>query len=59
MRKEYLQLLSLIISSLAILYLLFINILRNTFIISDWIVVIIDLAVKLIIEIYIIIIERK
>ncbi len=58
MRKESLQFLSLTISSLVILYLLFINILRNTFVISDWTVVIIDLAVKLIIEIYIII-ERK
>ncbi len=51
MRKKTLQAISLIISSLALLYLLFINIYRETFISSDWIVVTIDLAVKTIIEI--------
>ncbi len=51
MRKKILQAVSLLISSLALLYLLFINVYRHTFIISDWIVVAFDLFVKVIIEI--------
>lgn len=53
MNKNVLQFLSLAISSLILLYLLFINILRDTFVTSDWIVVAVDLMVKLIIEFYI------
>ena len=51
MMKKILQAVSLIISSLALLYLLFINLYRHTFIISDWVVVAFDLFVKVIIEI--------
>ena len=53
MKKEKpLLFLSLIISSLAILYLLFINLYRGSFILSDWVVVTIDLLAKIIIELY-------
>ena len=45
------QALSLIISSLALLYLLFVNVYENTFSAMDWIVVTVDLLVKTIIEI--------
>ncbi len=58
MKKRVLQFLSVVISSLTILYLLFINVLRDTFIIHDWIVVIVDLTAKLVIEIYILIVEK-
>lgn len=51
MRAKILQAVSLMISSLALLYLLFINIYRQTFIISDWVVVAFDLFVKGVIEI--------
>ncbi len=51
MRKKNLQAVSLIISSLALLYLLFVNVYRETFIISDWLVVTVDLMVKAVIEI--------
>lgn len=51
MRTRILQAVSLIISSLALLYLLFVNIYRHAFIISDWIVVAFDLFVKVVIEI--------
>lgn len=51
MRKKRMQAVSLIISSLALFYLLFINVYRHTFVISDWAVVAFDLAVKVIIEI--------
>jgi len=51
MRRKTLQALSLIISSLALLYLLFVNVYENTFSAMDWIVVTVDLLVKTIIEI--------
>ena len=51
MREQTLKAISLIISSLILLYLLFINIYRQTFIASDWVVVGFDLFVKVIIEI--------
>ena len=51
MREQTLKAISLIISSLILLYLLFINIYRQAFIASDWVVVGFDLFVKVIIEI--------
>ncbi|HLD72055.1 MAG TPA: hypothetical protein VJA23_00570 [Candidatus Nanoarchaeia archaeon] len=53
MRKNNLLFLSVIISSLALLYLLFINVYNHTFIIRDWIVVTVDLLAKMIIELII------
>lgn len=50
-KKKNLQAVSLIISSLALLYLLFINVYRDTFALHDWTVVTIDLLVKAVIEI--------
>lgn len=50
MKNKILQFISLIISSLALLYLLFVNVYRNSFIFSDWVVVSVDLFAKLIIE---------
>ena len=51
MRKRSLQAVSLIISALALLYLLFINVYKDTFVLHDWSVVAVDLSVKTIIEI--------
>lgn len=51
MRRKALQALSLMISALVLLYLLFINVYRETFVMNDWLVVIIDLIAKTIIEI--------
>ena len=59
MRENVLKAVSLIISSLALLYLLFINVYRHTFIVSDWIVVGVDLAVKVIIEITLLIKQEE
>tara|TARA_Y100000310_G_scaffold341239_1_gene439759 strand:+ start:5 stop:178 length:174 start_codon:yes stop_codon:yes gene_type:complete len=42
--------LSLIISSLALLYLLFANTYRGSFILSDWIVVAVDLSATIVID---------
>jgi len=53
MRKNTLIFLSLVISSITILYLLIAGIFRNSFISSDWFVVAIDLLAKVIIEIYV------
>ena len=53
MKNKLLQFISVIISSLALLYLLFINIYRSSFVISDWIVVSVDLFAKVIIELII------
>ena len=50
MRNETLQFISLAISSLVLLYLLFANLFRGTFISLDWVVVIVDLISKNIIE---------
>jgi len=50
MNRKALQFLSLIISSLTLLYLLFINVFRGSFISSDWVVVSVDLMAKIIIE---------
>ena len=55
MRRKVLQALSLIISSLALLYLLFVNIYKETFSVHDWSVVAVDLSVKTIIEIVLLI----
>jgi len=52
MNKKLLSFISLIVSSLALLYLLFINLWENRLVASDWIVVSIDLFVKVIIESY-------
>ncbi len=43
---------SLVISSLTLLYLLTANIARNAFILTDWMVVAVDLAAKVMIESY-------
>ncbi len=51
MRRQQLQAVSLIISSLALLYLLFVNVYNKTFVMHDWIVVGVDLLVKTVIEI--------
>jgi len=58
MREKHLLFFSMVISYLALLYLLFINIFRKTFILSDWLVIAIDLFVKLFIEFYILFIRR-
>ena len=50
MNRRLLQFFSLIISALALLYLLFANLVRGTFMASDWMVVSVDLGVKVIIE---------
>jgi len=49
--KKALLSISLIISSIVLLYLLFINIYRDTFILTDWVVVTVDLSAKTIIDI--------
>ena len=46
---------SLVISSLTLLYLLAANIVRNAFILSDWIVVAVDLSAKVVIEFYLLV----
>ncbi len=53
MNKRVLQFASLSLSALSLLYLLFINLWRGDFIFSDWLVVAIDLTVKVIVELYI------
>lgn len=55
MKKAALQFASLSLSSLALLYLLFVNVWRSSFIVSDWFVVVVDLAVKIIVEFYILV----
>ena len=50
MKRGTLLRISLIISALTLLYLLFANLYRGTFIKSDWIVVGVDLSAKVIIE---------
>ena len=57
MNKEILLFISLIISGLTLLYLLAVNIFRDTFILTDWIIVSFDLLVKTIIEIYVLFIK--
>jgi len=54
MKRRKLQQISLIISTLILLYLLFINISRDTFITTDWFVVTIDLLAKTVIDIILI-----
>ena len=46
---------SLVISSLTLLYLLAANIARSTFISTDWIVVAADLLAKVVIEFYLLV----
>ncbi len=53
MNKKILLFISLIISSLTLLYLLAANIFRDIFILTDWIIVSFNLSVKTIIEIYV------
>lgn len=55
MKKTALLFASLSLSSLALLYLLFVNVWRGSFIVSDWFVVVVDLAVKIIVEFYILV----
>lgn len=50
MKHKVLQGISLTISALALLYLLFTNLYRGTFLVSDWLVVAIDLMAKVIVE---------
>jgi len=50
MNKRPLLFFSLLISVLALLYLLAANLFRGTFIVSDWLIVAFDLLVKVIIE---------
>lgn len=50
MKRKVLPRFSLIISAIAMLYLLYVNEHRGSFIHSDWIVVIVDLSAKSIIE---------
>ena len=49
---------SLIITALSLLYLLFANLYRGTFVASDWVVVMVDLSAKIIIE-SIVLLRRK
>jgi len=58
MKVNILQALSLIITALTLLYLLFANLFRGSFIISDWIVVAVDLSAKIIIESIILVQKR-
>lgn len=51
--KKPLQVASFSLSALVLLYLLFVNVWRGTFIINDWFVVIVDLFVKVIVELYV------
>ncbi len=53
MNTKALQFASLSISALSLLYLLFVNVWRGEFIFSDWLVVAIDLTVKVIVELYV------
>lgn len=53
MKTKTLLFLSLVISSMTILYLLIASIYRESFVPSDWIVVSVDLVAKVVIEIYI------
>ena len=53
MKKKIFLFISLVISSITILYLLFVSIFRESFMFSDWIVVAVDLIAKIIIEIYV------
>ena len=50
MRKKILLSISLIITAITLLYLLFANLFRDSFMLSDWIIVTIDLSAKIIIE---------
>jgi uncharacterized membrane protein len=50
MKKNILLRVSLIISALTLLYLLFVNLYRDAFVTSDWVVVGVDLSAKIIIE---------
>ena len=58
MRKRMLLGISLIITALTLLYLLFVNLYRDTFIANDWIVVAVDLSAKVIIESVILLKEK-
>jgi magnesium-transporting ATPase (P-type) len=51
MKNKSLQFLSLVISALVLLYLLFVNIKRGAFVFNDWVVVTIDLLAKMVIDI--------
>jgi len=53
MNKRILLGVSLLLSGLTILYLLAVSIFRDTFIYTDWLIVVFDLSVKTIIEGYI------
>jgi len=59
MKKKTLLFISLVISSMTLLYLLIANIFRDSFVLSDWVVVAVDLLAKTIIEIYILFSRKK
>ena len=58
-RKKALLFISLLVSGLTLLYLLAVNLFRNTFIYTDWIIITFDLVVKIIIESYILFAKQK
>lgn len=55
MKKKAIQFASLTLSALSLLYLLFVNLWRGDFIFSDWLVVAIDLTVKVMVELYLLV----
>lgn len=59
MRQQTLLFISMIISALALLYLLSANLFRGTFIMQDWFVVTVDLAVKVFIDAYVFFKQKK
>jgi len=59
MNIKILQGFSLVITVIAILYLLFASLNRNTFVISDWLVVAFDLSAKLIVELILLFKQRE
>lgn len=59
MKQKILLFISLVISSMAVLYLLLASIYRESFVVSDWLVVAFDLLAKTIIEIYILFSNQK
>ena len=58
MNKKTLLFISLLLSSLTLLYLLAASIFRDTFILTDWVIIAFDLMVKTIIEWYILFKKR-
>ncbi len=59
MNERTLLFLSLALSSVALLYLLIANLVRGSFMLTDWVIVSMDLAIKVMIELYILIRKSK